>query len=107
MHRKIADATVPNNPDAKIIFHAAPYIQYQQLKLTDNFRKYLKWLLLSKCVLRTAKKPTPYRKFYEINTGIQSFVVDVKGSKIFFSFIEISLVYDKSNQHSSLYDSYN
>ena len=27
---------VPNNPDAQIIFHAAPYIQYQQLNLTDN-----------------------------------------------------------------------
>ena len=70
LRRELADAAVPNNPDAKIIFHAAPYIQYQQLRLTDNFRKYLEVLLLSKRVLRSRIKLTPYQKSYKINTGI-------------------------------------
>ena len=70
LRRELADAAVPSNPDAKIIFHAAPYIQYQQLRLTDNFRKYLEVLLLSKRVLRSGIKLTPYQKSYKINTGI-------------------------------------
>ena len=107
LRRELDDATVPNNLDAKIIFHVAPYMQQQQFKLTDNFRKYLEESLLSKRVLRTGIKPTPYQKSYKIYTGIQSFIVDFKGSYKEFSFTEVSLVYDKSNQNSSLYDSFN
>ena len=45
-------AAVSYDSDAQIIFHAALYTHYQELKLTDNFRKYLEALLLSKHVLR-------------------------------------------------------
>ena len=38
---------------------------------------------------------------------MQSYAMDFKGSNKQFSFMEISLVYDKSNEHTSAYDSYN
>ena len=47
--------------------------------------------------------PSSHLKNYEINTGIQSFVVEYKQ----FSFIEIPFAYDKSVQHNTFYDSYN
>lgn len=50
--------------------------------------------------------PSPYLKCYEINTGIQSYKVEFKGANKKFSFLEISLVYDKSDQHNNLYYSY-
>ena len=33
--------SIPRNPNAKIIFHDHPYIQYQQILLDDNFLAYL------------------------------------------------------------------
>ena len=62
---------VPNDPDAQIIFNAAPFMQYQQLKLTDNLKKHLEVSLLSKQALRKGIKLSPYQKSYEINRGIQ------------------------------------
>lgn len=84
-------------------------MQYQQLKLIDNFRKYLEASLLSEYVLRMGIKPSPYQKSYEINRQMESYVVDFKGSNKQFSFMETSLVYCKckNNQHNSVYDSYN
>ena len=63
--------------------------------------------LQSRRVLRTGIKPTPHQKSFEINVGTQSNVVEFKGVNKQFSFLEISLVYDKSEQHNSVYDSYN
>ena len=63
--------------------------------------------LQSRRVLRTGIKPTPHQKSFEINVGTQSNVVEFKGVNQQFSFLEISLVYDKSEQHNSVYDSYN
>ena len=60
--------------------------------------------LKSKRVLRTGIMTCPYLKTYEINTGIQSYVVDIKDANKQFSFIETLLVYDKSGQHNTLYD---
>ena len=58
-------------PDAKIFFHDAPYIQYEQFRLNDNFRQYLETIMTSKKVLRikytTAKilrKVSQCTKFY-------------------------------------------
>ena len=62
LRRDLANAAAPNNPDAKIIFHAAPNIQYQQLNLTDIFAKYLEMSLLSQSRI----KPTLYHKSYKI-----------------------------------------
>ena len=94
-------------PDANIYFSSTPYLQYAQIKLNDTFNKYITKALQSKRVLRTGIKPTPYQISFEVNTGIQSYVVEFKGANKQFSFIEISLVYDKSEQHNSVYDSYN
>ena len=98
------NAPVPaTQPDAEVYFHSAPYIQYEQIKLNDTFKKYVDKALQSKRVLRTGIKPTPFQKTFEINNGIQSFILDFKGANKQFSFIEISLVYDKSEQHTTVY----
>lgn len=89
-------------PDAKLIFQKTLYIKYEQIKLNDNFRKYIEASLKLKIILRTGIMPSPYLKTYETNTGIRPYVVEFKGA-----FLEISLVYDKSDQHNTLYDSYN
>ena len=41
------------------------------------------------------------------NTGTQYYTVEFKGANKLFSFLKIPLVYDKSNQYSTLSDSYN
>ena len=103
-----AAAALPTtDPDAKVYFSSTPYIQYETFKLNDTFDAYLRKALQSKRVLRTGIKPSPYQKTYEINTGTQSAVIEFKGVNKQFSFLEISLVYDKSEQHNSVYDSYN
>ena len=51
-------ATVPNEPDIEKNLHAEPYIQYEPLKLNNNFRKYLEWTLMSKHYSRTGIKPS-------------------------------------------------
>ena len=103
-----AAAALPTTqPDANIYFSSMPYLQYAQIKLNDTFNKYKTKALQLKRVLRTGIKPTPYQKTCEVNTRAQSHVVEFKGANKQFSFIEISLVYDKSEQHNSVYDSYN
>ena len=94
------------DPDASIYWNSIPYIQYELVKLNDTFDAYLRKELQSKRFLRTGIKPTPYQKSYEVNVGTQTNVVEFKGVKKRFSFLEISLVYDKSEQHNSVYDSY-
>ena len=95
------------DPDANIYWNSIPYIQYELVKLNDTFDAYLRKTLQSKRVLRTGIKPTPYQKSYEVTVGTQTNVVEFKGVNKQFSFLEISLVYDKSEQHNSVYDSYN
>ena len=103
-----ANAALPTTePDANVYFHAIPYLQYEQIKLNDTFSKYITKTIQSKRVLRTGIKPTPYQKSNEINTGSQFHVVEFNGTNKQFSFIEISLVFDKSEQHNNVYDSYN
>ena len=95
------------DPDANIYFNSTPYIQYEIFQLNDTFDAYLRKALQSKRVLRTGIKPSPYQKSYEVNVGTQSVVVEFKGVNKQFSLLEISLVYDKSEQHNNVYDSYN
>ena len=99
--------TPTKDPDANIYWNSIPYIQYELVKLNDTFDAYLRKALQSKRVLRTGIKPTPYQKSYEVNVGTQTNVVEFKGENKQFSFLEILLVYDKSEQHNSVYDSYN
>ena len=48
----------------------------------------------------------PYQQLFEVNKGIQSLTVTFKGTQKQFEWLEISLVYDKSYQHLTIYDSY-
>ena len=98
---------LPTSVDAEIINNLVPYIQYEQIELDDNFRTYLECTLISTQVFRTGTKTTPYQKTYKIVRGTQSHVVDFRGSNKQFSFLKISLVCDKIDQHKSIYDSYN
>ena len=93
--------------DASIVFTSAPYILYEQFILENNFRTYLEGTMISKHVLRAGIKPTPYQKSVELVTGTESRVVNFQGANKQFSFLSISLVHDKSDQHRSTYNSYN
>ena len=92
--------------DADIVFTAAPYIMYEQFQLDNNFKTYLEGTMQSKHVLRTGIKPTPYQKLLELITDTECRVVDFTVADKQFPFCAISLVYDKSDQHRSIYDSY-
>ena len=50
---------------------------------------------------------TPLQKTYDINIGQDSIDINFLGANRQFDWIEISLVYDKSDKHSTIYDSYN
>ena len=49
---------------------------------------------------------TPYQQSFEINIRLQSLVVNFFGDYRQFAFLELSFVYDKSDQHKAIYDSY-
>ena len=102
-----AAAGLPDTVDAKIILKSTPYLLYTQFKLDTNFRNYLETALVSESKLRTGIQKTPYQKSYELIAGAQSRTINFNNALKQFSFLEISLVYDRSNKHLSIYDSYN
>ena len=113
---KLATSTDPNDfepdptpptPDVQIVLLKAPMIQYEQLTLDKNFRQYLETILFSAKVLRMGVQKIPYQKTYELQAGSEDFTVDFQGANRQFDWIEISLVYDKSDKHLTAYDSYN
>ena len=93
-------------PGVKIIFTKAPYIQYEQILLDKNFKQYLETIMVSKRIMRMGTQKTPLQKTYEINVGQDSIDIDFLGANRQFDWIEISLVYNKSDKHSTIYDSY-
>ena len=99
-------AAIPS-PDVKIIFTKAPFIQYEQRLLDKNFRQYLETIVVSKKILRMGTQKTPIQKTYEINVGLDSLNIDFLGSNRQFDWIELSLVYGKSDKHATIYDSCN
>ena len=102
-----AAAGLPDTVDAKIILKSTPYLLYTQFKLDTNFRNYLETALVSESKLRTGTQKTPYQKSYELIAGAQSRTINFNNALKQFSFLEISLVYDRSDKHLSIYDSYN
>ena len=102
-----AAAGLPDTVDAKIILKSTPYLLYTQFKLDTNFRNYLETALVSESKLRTGIQKTPYQKSYELIAGAQSRTINFNNALKQFSFLEISLVYDRSDKHLSIYDSYN
>ena len=76
--------------DAEIIFNSAPYIQYQQIKLNNNFKTYLEGTLISEQILRTGIKSTSYQKTYDFVRGGQSHIVAFRVANQQFSFLGVS-----------------
>lgn len=99
-------AAIPS-PDAKIVFTKTPFIQYEQLLLDNSFRQYLETIMVYKKILRMRAQKTPIQKTHEINIVKKSLNIDFSGSNRKFDWIELSIVYDKSDKHTKIYDSYN
>ena len=99
-------AAIPEEPNALIKFHDRPYIAYEEINLTKTMDIYLSGILRSEQALRMGVLPSPYQQEFEIATGTQSLTVTFKGAQRQFEWLEISLVYDKSYQHLTIYDSY-
>ena len=94
------------NPDALIQFYDRPYISYQEINLTKGADIYFTGILRSETALRQGVLPSPYQQLFEINTGTQSCTCTFKGAQRQFDWLEISIVYDKSFQHTTIYNSY-
>ena len=60
-------------PDLQIVFVSVPYLQYEQIPLTKNFRQYLETIMLSSKVLRIGIQKKPYQKTYELQAGSREF----------------------------------
>ena len=99
-------AAIPTEPDAIINIYDRPYISYQELNLTKTADIYLSGILRSETALRQGVLPSPYQQLFEINKGTQIFTCTFKGAQKQFDWLEISVVYDKSYQHTTIYDSY-
>ena len=99
-------AAIPNNPDALIQIYDRPYISYQEINLTKSADIYFNGILRSETALREGVLLSPYQQLFEINTGAQTYTCTFKGVQRQFDWLEISIVYDKSFQHATIYDSY-
>ena len=97
---------VPENPNVLIQFHDRPYISYQEINLTKGADTSFTGILRSETALRQGVLPSPYQQLFEINTGTQSCTCTFKGAQRQFDWLEISIVYDKSFQHTTIYNSY-
>ena len=97
---------IPDNPDALIQIYDRPYISYQEINLTKSADIYFNGILRSETALRQGALPSPYQQFFEINTGTQTYTCTFKGAQRQFDWFEIFVVYDKSFQHRTIYDSY-
>ena len=102
-----ADAAYPDNVDAKIIPDSAPCLLFHQFSLEDTYRAYFEGAMISNQILRTGLKFSPYQKSYELVIGAQSKTFTFTNAFKQFAFLEFSLVFDKSDQHLNIYDSYN
>ena len=97
---------VPNEPDAQIIFNDPPYISYPKMTLDDNFLAYFNGILRSRGTLRTGVISSPYKQSFERNTGTKSLKVNFLWLNKQIEWLEVFLVFDKSDQHQTVYHSY-
>ena len=63
--------------------------------------------MISNQVLRTGIFLTPYQKSYEMVVGAQSKTFTFQNVFRQFAFLEFSLIFDRSDQHLNIFDSYN
>lgn len=62
--------------------------------------------MVSKKILWIGTQKTSLQKTYEINVGQDSIDVEFLGADRQFDWLEISLVHDKTEKHTTIYDSY-
>ena len=105
--KPLADNAKVPAANAEIIFTKAPFIQYEQILLDENFRQHLETIMVSKKILRMGAQKTPIQKTYEIQKGAESLNIEFLGANRQFDWIVISIAPDKSDQHKTIYDSYN
>ena len=98
---------VPDTVDVQIILESAPYLLFYQFLLEETYRTYFEGAMISEQVLRTGIKYSPYQKSYELVAGSQSKTFTFMNAFKQFAFLEFSLVFDRSDQHLNIYDSYN
>ena len=103
---QVADG-LPDTVDAKIILESAPYLLFYQFLLEDTYGTYFEVAMISEQVLRTGIKYSPYQKSYKLAAGSQSKTFTFTNAFKQFAFFEFSLVFDRSDQHLNIYDSYN
>ena len=103
----IAANTAIPDVDEEILFTRAPFVQYEQILLDKNIRQHLETIMVSKKILRISAQKTPIQRTYEINTSSDSLNVEFLGSSRQFDWTEISIVPDKSDKHTTIYNSYN
>ena len=63
--------------------------------------------MVSNKIIKVGTQKTPLQKTYEISTGEDYKDIGFLGANRQFDWIELSLVYDKSNKYTTIYDSYN
>ena len=107
--RKVLASTTTSapSPDVEILFTRAPFVQYKQILLDKNFRQHLETIMVSKKIIRMGAQKIPIQKTYKIKEGSDSLNVEFLGANRQFDWIEISIVPDKSDKHTTIYDSYN
>ena len=102
---KVATA-IPENPDAHINFFARPYIGYQETHLTQQAGLYQNGILRSRTALRQGVVPAPFQQEFEVAVGTQNFTCLFQGAQRQIDWVELSILYDKSYHHETIYDSY-
>ena len=101
-----AGVAIPS-ADALITFTKMPFIQYEQILLDKNFRQHLETIVVSTKLLRMEAQKSPLQKTYEISAGTDSLNVEFLGSNRQFDRLEKSIMPDKSDKHTTIYDSFN
>ena len=107
--RDVHASTVKTIPDAdaEIIFTCAPFMQFEQILLDKNFRQHLETIMVSKKIIRMGAQKIPIQKTYEMKKGSDSLNIEFLGANRQFDWIEISIVNDKSDKHTTTYGSDN
>ena len=82
------------------------FYQYEQFLLDKNFRQHLETIMVSKKILRLDVQKTPVQKNMKFLLDLTAYI-DLLGSNRQSDWLEISLIYDKSDKHTTIYDSYN
>ena len=67
--------TIPDAPDAQILWHDTPYIQYEQIRLDDKFRMYYETVLLSRKVFQVDVQKIYYQKLFKLGRGMSNYSV--------------------------------